>query len=656
MPAAQDKEAVEALLAHGRLLHKLLPATDGVLKALFAIPTKQEQRTIRTLVLARQSASRTTGEHFRLLLYATSLLLLGLLVHFGLQLRARSLMVRRRAEFEHVIAGISTRFINAGTDDIGQHVELALKQFAEWVGADRAYFVQSGSVPQQYRWSRAGVDFPAGWPERVSMPATELERTPDGLVHVPRVDVLAPGAARDALAAAGVASWVCVAGPGEAGGVLGFDALEPGPITHADGLSLLRMAFDAVANAVGRVRLEQERLGLERRLQQARRMEMVGALASGVAHNFNNIVCAILGYVEMTETLAVPGTRIAANLGEIRRAGERARDLVDQILAFGRRREARRSRVAIDALVGEAASLLRASLPALIDLSVRQAPETAIVLGEPAQLQQVILNLCNNAAQAMDGAGRIDVVVEFKEIGEASWTRQGEFMPGRYAVISVSDTGRGMEPAVLERIFEPFFTTRRAGNGLGLATVREIVREHGGAIRARSTPGAGSRFEVWLPCTSPAELAEPVPTEPTPTLSLGHGQTVLMIDEERARLLRDEEMLAALGYEPIGFTRATEALVACRERPSRFDAILIGQLMPGEAPLELAAELRKAAPDLPILLATSSADDISALTLTEADVSEVIHRPLVSTETASALARALAPSSAPRKILAELLS
>jgi CheY-like chemotaxis protein len=197
-----------------------------------------------------------------------------------------------------------------------------------------------------------------------------------------------------------------------------------------------------------------------------------------------------------------------------------------------------------------------------------------------------------------------------------------------------------MDEATLERIFEPFFTTRSAGNGLGLATVREIVREHGGAINVSSTPGAGSRFEVWLPCVAATE-PEPEPGEDTPALPFGRGETVLLIASDRAQLLRDEETLAALGYEPIGFTRPDAALAACRVTPERYDMLVVGHLGSAPSALELAVALRAAAPHLPIVLATPSADEVAADALLVARVADVVHWPIIAAEIAAALDRCL---------------
>jgi CheY-like chemotaxis protein len=234
----------------------------------------------------------------------------------------------------------------------------------------------------------------------------------------------------------------------------------------------------------------------------------------------------------------------------------------------------------------------------------------------------------------MENTGRIEVETEVHEVADVRYLTHGELQPGRYVRIAVRDAGRGMDGATLARIFEPFFTTRSAGNGLGLATVREIVREHGGTMSVTSTPGEGSRFEVWLPCLAtagPASEADP------PEFSLGRGETVLMVADDSARLLRDEEMLAALGYEPVGFTAIDVALAACRATPERFDALVVGHLGSVASSLELAAALHEAAPHLPIVLATKSTEQIGADTLMAAGIADVVHWPIVAAEIAAAL-------------------
>jgi signal transduction histidine kinase len=644
-----DAAVAEALLAHAQLLRRLLPATDSVLRSLFAVSGDQEQEAVRALLLARKSTAETAAKRIRYALCTTSLLLVGMLVHLGMRLQSRAVTVRRRAAIEHLIARISTRFINSRPHEITAHVERALGELAACFDADRAYFVLDCKSAHPYEWCRKETVFPPGWPENAISVASRLSTNQERHIHIHSVDRLPPGDARDALRAAGLRSWLCFPsrGANRLHGALGFDGVRAGLTSPPCELGLLSMAFDAIANAVQREFLEQDKERLEANLQQARRMETIGALASGIAHNFNNITGAILGYAETAQAQVGQHGRVAESLSEIRRAGERARDLVDQILTFGRRTGLRRSSIRIEALIAETKSLLDASLPPQINLVVRATSQQTIVSGELTQLQQVILNLCNNAAQAIDAAGVIEVEIDAREIGRASPMGHGELTPGHYAVISVIDSGRGMDEALLERIFEPFFTTRPEGNGLGLATVREIVLDHGGAVNVQSAPGAGTRFDIWLPSVSSVEFSS---RHETPgVVRRGSGETVLVLEADRERLLRHEEILAALGYEPVGFTDSAEAAAACRWElrnpggaPTRFDAALLCSHLHGAgAALEHAELLREAAPALPMILAAASAREFGAPALAGVGVVEVIRQPLMSAELAAALARCL---------------
>jgi signal transduction histidine kinase/CheY-like chemotaxis protein len=637
-----DPNSVRALLVHARLLLDLLPATDSALKSLRAVREDQDQEAVRSMVLKRQNLSRTTARRYRLLLYVASLLLIGGLVHFALQLRSRARALQRSAALEHVISGISMRFINMGPRDIDSAIQHALVDLGVCVGADRAYFLLARPSLRSHSWQRTKTSRRPDWPARALALPARFAPTPNGIVHVPRVSRLLAGKARDACIALGLQGWACAVNmDGDGVSVmLGFDAVhQPCRITGPGELGLVRMALDAILYALERQSMEQARARLEARLEQGRRMETVGALASGVAHNFNNIVGAILGYTEIAEGQVAPGSRPARSLGEIRRAGERARDLVDQILTFGRPRDARRRPIEVRSLIAEAAALLRVSLPPATDLVVREAPATAVVSAEPVQLQQVILNLCINAAQAMDGAGRVDVEAHVHDIERTRTLSHGAIGPGRYVSIAVSDAGRGMDEATLRRIFDPFFTTRLDGTGLGLATVREIVREHGGAMNVGSAPNLGSRFEAWLPCIA---ADAPITAPHVAKLPLGRGETVLLIESSREQLLRGEEILAALGYEPVGFSRAEDALAYCLTASERFDAIVLGGALPVSSALAFAASLRQAVPGRPILMATACSDEIDADALVAVGVSEVVSRPLLATEIAAALTRCLA--------------
>ena len=632
-------EAIAPLLAHGRLLRDLLPAVDQALGAMRAIPRKTEQDNLRALLLARQAVSRTSARQYRELLYGVSLLLVAFLVFLGLQLNARAKALQRRAMFEHALARISMRFINAQPQTIGAEIDRALSEMACCVGIDRVYFVMSGAEPRLHGWSKPGCDFPPGWPEGALDVALRSPRTVDGIIHVPYVARMPRGHCKSELAAAGVGGWGCALNVDKDGSavLLAFEAIgRPCACgTSSPGeLSLLRMALDTFVYAVGRTIMETERARLEARLQQARRMEKIGTLTSGIAHNFNNILGGILGHSEVMEEHLGPDARLGRNLSAIRRGAERARDLVDQILVFGQRRDVRRRPLSADALVAETASLLSVSLPMGIELSIQESRVTALVSGESAQLQQVILNLCNNAAQAMENGGRIEISSELRQVAETCSLTHDEIRPGRYVCIVVKDSGHGMDQSTLARIFEPFFTTRASGNGLGLATVREIVRDHGGALNVESSPGQGSRFEVWLPIT---ETPMSMPTTVPPAIPVGHGETVMVLTSDAERLLRDEETLAALGFEPVGFSTAGAALAACRAKPDRFDALVVGHFGSTMSSLEIAAALHEAAPHLPIVLATKSSEEIGADRLLGAGIADVVHWPMIAAEIAAAL-------------------
>src|SRR5258705_10959988 len=310
-----------------------------------AAATTREQDAVRTLIMKRQFAARASARQYRVLLYATSLLLLGALVYLGLQLRARAIALQRRAAFEHVIAGISMRFINAQPQNIDAGIAQAFADMAECIGSDRAFFVSTGAEPRLHVWYKPGIGGSQEWPQLAPALAARLDPTVDGTIHVPRVDRLPIGENKEACVALGLGGWACATNVNKDGStvVLGFDAIGRAcRMTAAGELSLLRMAIDTIVYALERHSMEKERARLERRLEQARRMETVGTFSSGIAHNFNNILAGILGHTEILEEHLAAETRPRRNLTAIRRGAERARNLVDQILTFGRRREGRR--------------------------------------------------------------------------------------------------------------------------------------------------------------------------------------------------------------------------------------------------------------------------------------------------------------------------
>src|SRR5262249_31141889 len=478
-----DAEPTRGLLAHARLLREVLPTVDAALRSLIAVPSREPLEATRALFGYHQAAVETTARRYRMLLYLASLFLLVALVRLGLQLRARARVLRQRATFERIIAETSTSLINCPTEETTARLHEVLAKLGRAIGVERAYVVLEGGAARVHAWCAEGTTCRPGWPAQALALFEELGHPGPDILTVPQVTTLRPGAAKKTLEAAGVRGWACVplTRPGRIRGVMGFDTAAPA-WDKVFPLPVLRLAGDAVINAIEREFLERDRATLAARLERARRMQMIGSLASGIAHNFNNIIGAILGYSEMIEPQLAPGTEPAQHVDEIRRAAERGRDLIDHILTFGRRGEARMQRVGMPTLFEEAGSLLCASLPASAQLIIADVAADVAVVGEPSELQQVILNLCTNAAQAMEGGGVIRVAAERRDITAPLVLTHGELRAGRYVCLSVSDNGRGFDDGVSRRLFEPFFTTRRAGTGLGLATVQEIVRDHDGAM------------------------------------------------------------------------------------------------------------------------------------------------------------------------------
>ena len=302
------------------------------------------------------------------------------------------------------------------------------------MGVNRAYVVLAETPVRVYAWSVDGAPFPSGWPEAALALPEQLEEVGLGVVAVRNVDLLPPGAARTTLMNFGVQGWarMPLLMPGRARGILGFDTIRPARQVFFP-LPVVRLAGDAIGNAIERELFERDRAKLAARLERALRMQMVGQLASGIAHNFNNIIAAILGYSEMAAAEIDRGGKAARHLAEIQRAAERGRDLIDSILTFGRRSDARTSLVSAPALLDETASLLRATLPAGVELVVSDAPTDLAVFGEAAQVQQIILNLCKNAAEAH---GRVRPHLSSwrtrRTLDQARALSHGELAAGRY--------------------------------------------------------------------------------------------------------------------------------------------------------------------------------------------------------------------------------
>jgi signal transduction histidine kinase len=387
---------------------------------------------------------------------------------------------------------------------------------------------------------------------------------------------------------------------------------------------------------------ERARLEMLRQLQQAAKMEAVGRLAGGIAHDFNNILGAIVGYGELAQNNLGEGSAVRRQVDQMMHAGARGKALVDRILAFSHSGMGDRVPLHVQSVVEETLELLTPSLPLDVRFERRLDAVDAAVLGDATQLHQLTMNLCMNAVQAMARGGVLTVTLDRVTVGERRLLSHGTLYAGHYVRLKVSDTGSGIPPAVLERIFDPFFTTKPVGDGtgLGLALVHGIVADFGGEIDVETQIGAGTTFTIWLPASgeTPRLL-----TESPADVPRGHGETVMVVDDERPLVALAEETLAELGYEAVGFDSSIAALQAFSAEPLRFDLVLTDERMPDLTGTELARQIRQLRPDISIILMSGYSDRQLSEHAQAVGIIDVLHKPLVRRDIAEPVARALHP-------------
>jgi PAS domain S-box-containing protein len=370
--------------------------------------------------------------------------------------------------------------------------------------------------------------------------------------------------------------------------------------------------ISVVEDLTERKRAEQDRARVDAQLRQAQKMEALGNLAGGISHDFNNILSIIIGNTEIALWNIVKGSAEAHNMQLVLGAAKRAADLVQQILTFSRRNEPEKKPVEVAHIVQEALKMIRASLPSTIEIK-QHVDSRAVVLADGSQLHQVILNLCSNAAQAMQDQGDIlEVCLEDAVPDGQANPIDAEPALGKYVQLTVRDKGGGIDPRIVDRIFDPFFTTKKqgAGTGLGLAVAHGIVKSHGGTIEVDNRPGEGATFRVLLPVMDSSSQLEAEIQTPLPR----GRERILIVDDEPEVAIVAQKMLVNLGYEAYSQTNSIEALKIFRlhlpEKP--FDLVLTDLTMPHLTGLDLAGKLLSLQPDLPIVLCTGYQEKINA--------------------------------------------
>ena len=384
----------------------------------------------------------------------------------------------------------------------------------------------------------------------------------------------------------------------------------------------------------------QEKVQLEAQLQQAQKMESLGTLAGGIAHDFNNILGVIIGSSELLAMTNAVEASSRDTLDNILAASQRAKDLVRQILAFSRHAKQERILLNMKAIIKETFEFLRASLPTTIELRQQLDPKAGMIMADPTQMQQVLMNLCTNAAHAMEPTGGILAVQLSNVVLNQDGVRiDSDLEPGAYVQLTVSDTGHGIDPQVIPRIFDPYFTTKEKdkGTGLGLAVVHGIVKAHGGTIKVFSEVGQGATFQVLLPgmegygATERAEF---------PVLR-GGSERILLVDDEKGLADIEKQMLALLGYDVQIRTSPVEALEAFQTNPEKFDLVITDLTMPQMTGMKMAKQMAQIRPGMPIILCTGFSDQIDATQALAAGIRAFLLKPMVANELAEAVRKAL---------------
>jgi len=380
------------------------------------------------------------------------------------------------------------------------------------------------------------------------------------------------------------------------------------------------------------MRETEEREQLQAQLRQVQKLEALGTLSGGIAHDFNNILAAIIGFTEIIAGHSRKGSREERHLKRVMEAALRGRELVRQMLTFSRKTEQEKKPLRLSDIVKETARLLRATTPTTISIRVNVKSESGVILGDPVQIQQVLMNLCTNAAYAMrEKGGNLDIQLADFAVSPSGANAAG-MTPGLYMKVVVRDTGTGISPGIIDKIFDPFFTTKKLGEGtgLGLSVVHGIVRQSNGHITAESEPGLGSTFSVYFPKVTEVPTADAVGDDVLPR----GNERILFIDDEEALVEMGEDILAELGYEVTSRTSSREALSLIKEDPRRFDLVITDQTMPDITGIELAREILALRADMPIIMCTGFSQLVDAPEAKAAGIKAFAMKPMTKREIA----------------------
>ncbi len=385
--------------------------------------------------------------------------------------------------------------------------------------------------------------------------------------------------------------------------------------------------------------IEIEREKLKNQLQQAQKMEAIGTLAGGIAHDFNNILGVIMGYTELTMDDLTDTKKVIINLQRVMKASERAKEMVQQILAFSRKDEQTMISVNIGEIIKETASFLRSTIPTTIEIKFNIEEDCGQIFGNITQINQVLMNLCTNAAFAMKEKGGV-LEISLKEVvldKESSILAGLQF--GVYQQLTVSDTGTGMNQEIIERIFEPYFTTKDVdeGTGMGLAVIYGIIKSHSGDIKVYSEPGKGTVFNVYFPVPDSDNTEKLASTDTDQTAVMGNNEKILFVDDDVSLVELGTQVINRLGYQVHSRSSSIEALEAFKADPDKYDLIITDMTMPNMTGVKLASEIHKIRPDIPVILCTGFSSGINKDNYKVQGISALIMKPVIKRELAEAI-------------------
>ena len=410
-------------------------------------------------------------------------------------------------------------------------------------------------------------------------------------------------------------------------------------------VSLSLVDFRGRRRIIATARNVTERRLSEAQLRQSQKMDSIGTLAGGIAHDFNNILGGIIGYTELAQ-YELPRTSPAQEyLRQVLKSTARAKDLVRQILTFSRKGQEERHPVQLSLIVKEAAKLLRSTIPAHIEITQRIEAAVEMVDADATQMHQIVMNLCANAAHAMqETGGELEIALVPRVITPEQVERYDDIVSGPYVELRVSDTGTGIDPKIMHRIFEPFFTTKEQGRGtgMGLAVVHGIVKDHGGDITVESQPGRGTTVSVVLPQV----IGEPELAGDAPPAVRGGTEHILFVDDEKMLTDLGQRMLSSLGYRVTAVNSSIEALERFEQAPDAFDLVISDQAMPHMTGYNLATRILSIRPSARVIVCTGYSDTITPEKAAAAGIRALLHKPVTRDKIARAIRDVLDDTSA----------